>query len=85
MLIFPPVDKVISTQHGIDKRDGRCTDVNLVPLEISPVESVLVEVDDGPVDGEPVRLFRGDADRVGVQDLANTSQVAGGHELGDAG
>ncbi len=70
--------------YCIDERDWRRTYVNLVPLEISPVESVLVNVDDGPVDGEPVRLVR-DAHGVGVQDLANTLPVGGGHELGDAG
>ena len=39
-------------------------------------------MDDGQVDGEPVG---GDADWVGVRDLANISLVGGGHELGDAG
>ena len=51
----------------------------------SPRQSMWTPVDDGPVDGEPVRLVGGDADGVGVQDLANISLVGSGHELGDAG
>ena len=40
-------------------------------------------MDDGPVDGEPVRLVGGDIDEVGMQKLANTSPSS--HELGGAG
>ena len=48
----------IKRKYTIDERDRRRTDVNLFPLESVTVESVLVEVDDGPVDGGPVRLVR---------------------------
>jgi len=69
----------------IDERDGRRTDVNLVSTEIIPVESVLAELDDGPVDGKRIGFVGGGADGVGVQDMADASLVGGGHGLGDAG
>jgi len=72
-------------KRGIEERDGRYTNVNLVPFEISPIECILVEADDCPVDGEPIGLIGGNANGVSMQDLANASRFWVDHELGDAG
>ena len=72
-------------KRGIEERDGRYTNVNLVPFEISPIECILVEADDCPVDGEPIGLIGGNANGVSMQDLANTSRFGVDHKLGDAG
>ena len=84
LVILALCDKVISTQYSIEEPDGRRTYAKLVSLETSRVESVLVKVDVGSVDGKRVRLVA-DADGFDVEDLANTPPVEGCHELGDAG
>lgn len=63
---------------------GGHTDVYFIALEIIPVEGVLVELDDGPVDGEPVGPVGGGADRVSVQHITDDPLIGGEHGLGDA-
>jgi len=82
--ILPPVRESISKQHCIEWRDRRRTNVDRITLEVGPVERIVAELNGGPVDGEPLGPG-GDANGVGVKDMADKSLVGGEHRLGDAG
>ena len=62
------------------RRDGKHTDIDSISLEFVPVESIPVELDDGPVDRISVGSI-GDANGVGVEDEADGSLLRVRHEL----
>ena len=60
----------------------KCTDVDLVTLERSPIELVVVELDDSPVPGVLVGLS-GDCNGLDVDNLADDALAQNGPVLRD--